>query len=114
MSDMPMPPPPPVPRQLREMLKDYPEHVERLQQTLNRIIEKPMRGTPPFERAIWLLEGCLETFVSEVRDELEAAEESGDVEVIARAKSKELLMGRARHQGIYALDDLSNYFHTYT
>ncbi|RMH94227.1 hypothetical protein EBB59_03020 [Lysobacter pythonis] len=97
------------------MLKDYPEHVERLQQTLNRIIEKPMRGTPPFERAIWLLEGCLETFIFEARDELDAAEERGDAEAIAPAEEKIRLMFRARSGGggMLNLEDLWAYFQAY-
>lgn len=62
---------------LREMLKDYPEHIERLQEALNSVVERPMKGTPPPEVAIWELEGTLETFVSEAREELRAGEESG-------------------------------------
>lgn len=63
-------PAPPVPNGLREMLRDYPEHIERLQDALNWVVEHPARGTPPFERAIWALEGRIETFISEARDEL--------------------------------------------
>lgn len=102
--------PPPVPAKLREMLKDYPEHIERLQEVLNKVVEKPSAATPPFEVAIWMLEGALEEFTSKARDELEAAEANGDSAVIARAEDKRLLMGQARHQGIYAVDDLWNYF----
>jgi hypothetical protein len=40
IKDMPSLPSPPVPQRLREMLKDYPEHVERLQEALNRLLEK--------------------------------------------------------------------------
>lgn len=113
---MPSAPPPPVPQKLREMLKDYPEHIERLEGTLNRLIEKPMHGADPFDRAIWLLEGRLETFYSEARDELAAAEASGDAEAIERAKEKKFLMGRARSKstggGMFDLDGLWNYFET--
>lgn len=111
---MPNLPPPPVPQKLCEMLKDYPEHIAGLQQTLNRLIEKPMHGTPPFERAIWLLEGRLETFMSEARAELQAAEDSGDAQAIAGAKAKELLMFRARSGsaggGMLDLNELEAYF----
>lgn len=103
-------PPPPVPQKLREMLKDYPEHLERLQDALNYMIEKPSHGVMPFDRAIWLLEGELEEFISEARNELQAAEASGDAEAIERAKAKKFLMGSARHQGIHDLDDLWAYF----
>lgn len=30
---------PPVPTELREMLKDYPEHIERMQKDLNSVAE---------------------------------------------------------------------------
>ena len=102
-------PPPPVPQGLREMLKDYPEHIERLQAALNRIMEKKMSGADPFERAIWLLEGRLETFVSEARQELRAAEESGNVDAITRAKSKKFTFGAARAD-MGLLSDLQAYF----
>lgn len=105
---MPSLPSPPVPQKLREMLKDYPEHIAGLQQSLDRLIEKPMHGTPPFERAIWLLEGRLETFIAEARAELKVAEASGDVEAIANAKEKEFVMGYARAN--MWLPDLRAYF----
>lgn len=102
-------PPPPVPQGLREMLKDYPGHIDRLQEVLNRILEKKMSGADPFERAIWLLEGRLETFVSEARQELRAAEESGNVDAIMRARSKKFTFGAARaNMGL--LSDLQAYF----
>lgn len=106
---MPNPPPPPVPQKLREMLKDYPEHIERLQEVLNVIIQKPMYGTPPFERAIWLLEGRLETFIAEARAELKAAEASGDAEAIQQAKVKRSVMGTAR-ANFGGMSDLRAYF----
>jgi hypothetical protein len=59
---MPQPSMPPVPQGLREMLKDYPEYIHRLQNDLMRVITKPSKSTPPFEVAIWELEGTLETF----------------------------------------------------
>lgn len=100
--------PPPVPQKLREMLKDYPEYIAGLQQSLIRLIEKPLHGTPPFERAIWLLEGQLETFYSEARAELKAAEASGDVQAIQKAKEKEFTIGYAL--GNMWMPDLVAYF----
>ena len=91
------------------MLKDYPEHIASLQQSLNRLIEKPMYGTPPFERAIWLLEGRLETFIAEAREELQSAEASGDSEAVEKAKAKELLMLRAYSRGMHGLGELREY-----
>jgi hypothetical protein len=107
--------PPPVPQGLREMLKDYPGHIERLQEVLNTVIDDPLSGTPPFEVAIWVLESRLGAFISEAREELEAAETSGDAEAIARAKEKEGLMRRARsgNIGMKRLDELWNYFETH-
>lgn len=89
-----MPPllPPPIPQGLREMLKEYPEHIERLQQALDSVVEKPMKGTPALEVAIWELEGTLETFISQAREELRAGEENGNPEAIAVGKKKLLLM----------------------
>jgi hypothetical protein len=107
-------PSPPVPQKLREMLKDYPEYIAGLQQSLNRLIEKPLHGTPPFELATWLLEDTLGDFAIDARAELSAAEASGDPEAIAHAKAKAHLMGRARSGGagggMCDLDDLWDYF----
>jgi hypothetical protein len=107
-------PPPPVPQALREMLKDYPEHIQELQKSLNRVITKPSKSTPAFEVAIWELEGTLGTFISEAREELKAAEASGDSEAIARAEEKERLMERAssRNIGMKGLHELWGYFET--
>jgi hypothetical protein len=93
MSQIPMPP---VPQGLREMLKDYPEYIHRLQSDLMRVITKPSKSTPPFEVAIWELEGTLETFIDEAREELKAAEASGDAEAIENAKIKKFTLGSAR------------------
>ena len=103
---------PPVPQGLREMLKDYPEYIERLQSDLLRVITKPSVSTPPFEVAIWELEGTLEVFISEARTELKAAEENGDKEAIEQAEKKEVLMLKARspNGGMSDLQDLWMYF----
>ncbi len=93
---MSQPSSPPVPQKLQEMLKDYPEYIDRLQNDLMRVITKPSKSTPPFEVAIWELEGTLETFISEARAELKAAEASGDRDAIARAKLKRSILGSAR------------------
>jgi len=100
---------PPVPPALREMLKDYPEHIEEIQRALNRVLEKkPLPGVPPFERALWMLEGTLNRFIDEARDQLELAGAAGDPEEIAKAKQRELLMLRARLQRDW--DDLWEFF----
>lgn len=104
---------PPVPAKLREMLKDYPEHIERLQEVLNRSVDRS-RKIPlmPFDDAIWALEARLETFIFEARDELAAARTAGDPKAIARAQEKERLMSFAKsgNIGMAHLDDLWEYF----
>ncbi len=50
------------------MLTQYPEHIERLQEALNTVIEKPSKVTPPFEVAIWVLESRLGAFTAEARE----------------------------------------------
>ena len=112
---MPSLPPPPVPMGLREMLNDYPEHIERLQEALNSVVERPMKGTPPLEVAIWELEGTLETFVSEAREELRAGEESGNPEAIAAGKKKALLMLDCRSsRSAWHMKNLMEYFDSKT
>ena len=111
---MPSIPPPPVPQKLREMLKDYPEHLDEIQKTLNDIVEKPPHGTPPFEMAVWMLEDTLSAFVSEASEKLKAAETSGNAQAIAKAEAKQLLMFRARSGsaggGLLDLNELKTYF----
>jgi len=100
-------PPPPVPQKLLEILKDYPEHIARLQDALNHYIQRPSFSMP-FDGAIWALEGRLETFIAEARTELEAAEASGDAEAIQKAKSKRSAAGSAR-ANMGAMQDLYDY-----
>lgn len=101
---------PPVPDGLREMLKAYPGHIERLQQELNWMIENPASGVPPFERAIWLIEGCLETFISEARDEFETANSGGDAAAIVQADRKLELMFGCRSRSVWKARNLLRYF----
>lgn len=102
---------PPVPAKLREMLKDYPEHIERLQEVLNTVVEKPSPLTPPFEVAIWVLESRLEAFIREAKAEVEALQASGDVEAIAQAEQKRRLMSQASWKHVWLTDEaLWNYF----
>lgn len=106
-------PPPPVPQKLREMLKDYPGHIQTLQNDLNGLVEKPLYGTPIFEQAIWALEDALSAFIDEARAELQVAETSGDAEAVARAKDKLDLMFDAHSSNggmrLGLMDDLWNY-----
>jgi hypothetical protein len=113
---MPNIPLPPVPQFLRETLKDYPELIQQLQDGLNRIVNvmaDRISGTPPFERAIWRLEDTLSAMYEKARDELDAAEQSGDSQAIHRAKIKDDAVSEAYHVGGSDLDELRNYFETY-
>ena len=107
--------PPPVPQKLRKMLKDYPEHIARLQEVLRHVVETSSDGVDPFDRAIWALEGRLDTFHSEAREELKAAEALGDAEAAARADQRERLMSRAgsSNGGMKGLHELWLYFEKY-
>jgi hypothetical protein len=103
--------PPPVPQHLREMLKDYPEHLERLQEVLTDLVAKPFPGVDPFDRAIWLLDGTLGTFIDEAKYELKAAKQGADPAAIEVAEKKVRLMFRASsgNGGMQRLDDLWAY-----
>ena len=107
-------PPPPVPQRLREMLHNYPEHIEVLQNDLNELVAKPLYGTPMFEQAIWALEGALEEFIDEARTELQAAQASGDAEAIAKAEGKLDLMFDvySSNGGMSDLNELYEYLQT--
>jgi hypothetical protein len=102
--------PPPVPQKLREMLKEYPELIERLQESLNKVITDPVKSEPPFEVAIWRLEGTLSSFLAEARKELEVAKAIGDPEAIERADQKERLMSIVMLRGTHNLSELQAYF----
>ncbi|MGO1002763.1 hypothetical protein [Lysobacter sp. CA196] len=104
--------PQPVPKNLQEMLKDYPGHIKRLQQQLNCVAEEPRSVSPKFEVAIWMLQGQLKEFIREAQAELEDAREDGNSSMIAMAKEKEVLMFRARSSngGMKDLHDLWDYF----
>lgn len=104
--------PPPMPQRLREMLHAYPELIERLQESLNKVITEPVKSQPPFEVAIWALEDTLDGFIAEAREEREVAEAGGDAQAIEQAEAKERLMFRARssNNGLSNLNELWDYF----
>ncbi|KPL49269.1 hypothetical protein XAXN_08575 [Xanthomonas axonopodis] len=101
-------PAPPVPQKLRELLKDYPELIQRLQDVLDNYIRKPNR-LMPFDGAIWALEGRLGSFISEAREELEAAYASGDTAAIEKAEKKDFAVGCSR-LNMGPMADLAAYF----
>ncbi|MGO4261217.1 hypothetical protein [Lysobacter sp. TAB13] len=100
---------PPVPQKLRETLKDYPEHIERLQAALNSAAENPSKATLPFEFAIWMLKGTLGEFVDEARDEVQAAQARNDSIATEKAKTKKFIFGAARAD-MGVLSELEAYF----
>jgi hypothetical protein len=94
MSDLPLPP---VPQSLRELLKDYPEHIQHLQNKLVRVATKPAKSIPLFEQALWAVEDALGAFIGDAQEEVDAAEATGDSEAIAKAEEKRKLMSIARN-----------------
>ena len=105
-------PPPPIPQRLRELLKDYPSHLARIQEDLNHVMVDHAKSIPLFEQAVWALEGRTRAFIGDAQLELEAAQASGDTDSIARAESKLSLMRRSRsaNAGLGDLGELWEYF----
>ncbi len=101
---------PPVPQGLRESFKDYPDYTARLERALQQSVENPSPITPPLEFAIWAIEGCLDTFIDESRENLRAAEQTGDQEAIALAKATHLLMLHSAAKGTWKEQNLMDYF----
>lgn len=85
-----------VPAKLREKLQEHPEHIDRLQEVLNSVAEGDQSAVPRFELAVWALEGRLGSFLSEARDELDAALAQGGQDQVARAEAKVQLMSKIR------------------
>ena len=105
-------PQPPVPQRLRELLKDYPQHLVRIQDVLNRVVLDHAKSVPLFEQAIWALESRTSAFIREAATELEAAQASGDAGLIALAEAKASLMRRARspNAGLKGMHELWDFF----
>lgn len=105
-------PPPPIPSKLRDALKDYPEHIEELQKTLDSVKDRRIRSFPAFHYAVWKLEDCLSDFIAEAGAEVATAEASGNPHALERAKEKEALMTSARSicTGLANLSELRAYF----
>ncbi|CAD0311666.1 hypothetical protein CFBP7900_08190 [Xanthomonas hortorum pv. carotae] len=101
---------PPVPQGLRESFKDYPDHIARLESALQESVDKPSPITPPLEFAIWAIEGCIDTFIDESREKLRIAEQTGDQEAIALARSTHLLMLHSAAKGAWKGQNLMDYF----
>lgn len=91
---------PPLPARLHEQLKDYPQHVRRLQLVLQGVAMARGTRLPRIEMALWVLEDHVGRFLAEARRELDAARCSGNAEWLARARRMEEVMFtlRSRHQ----------------
>lgn len=96
---------PPVPAKLREMLKDYPEHIERLQELLTAVAEEPRPYAPRIEVAVWALEDQLDAFKTEARKALVVAKASGDPGAIEKADAKARLMSQAAWKHVWIGDE---------
>lgn len=87
------------------MLAEYPGHIVRLQQALDRFASIPSAGVGPFDQVIWTLEGLLETFFHEASEDLEKAQASGDTERISAAKTTLDIMSRAFWKHVWIGDE---------
>ena len=83
---------PALPESLREPLKDYPEHLERLQLALHGVVIAPASRLTRLEMALWALEDRVGRFVAEAQLELEVARSSGDAERLECAVQDEAVM----------------------
>jgi hypothetical protein len=107
---MPTIPPPPVPQKLREMFKDYPELIQRLQGALDDYVDRPT--SEPFDGAILALLDTLSALSSEVRAGLQVAEASGDAVAVEHQLRKKAVLFNAGHIVFEQvdMDDLWDYF----
>ena len=103
---------PPVPKVLQEALKDYPELIVDMQQSLTLCGLRPgmtrEQRTDQFETAIARLECDLDHYLGLAAAEVRAAETMGDAALIAKAKEKEMLMSGCRHE--LGVDELVDFF----
>jgi hypothetical protein len=108
-------PQPPIPQRLRELLKDHPGHLARIQQVLNALLLDHAQSIPLFEQAVWALEDQTTVFIREAQVGLEVAQEAGDADAIAKAEANEELMFSARsvNDGLGDLKELRDFLRAY-
>ncbi len=94
---------PPVPSRLREMLKDYPELIEKIQEVLNKVAANGL--DPRFDWAVTRLKDTMEAFYIDAASALREVEKLGDTEAIALARKKEFTIGRTRSEEPWFMDD---------
>lgn len=105
-------PQPPLPKKLREILADYPDLIDGLQEVLNSSAERSHRiPLMPFDDAIWALDDLLGSFLCEARDELTSAETTGDARLVDAAMRKKSAVSTASVTQLWITDDdFSTYF----
>ena len=94
----------PVPQSLREILRDYPELIQEIQDALDRIVVSPRHGTPIIDQTIWMLEDVLGEFTLRAAKELKEAQGTFDPSAIARAEAKQASVVKARPKRAWLLD----------
>ena len=104
-------PPIPIPPRLLDLLKEYPELIQDIRNTLDIYMKKP-NILQPLDGALWLLEDTLSAFISRARDEVDRAEASGDAEAIVKAKAKVSIMFSAfsKNDGLRDIGGICDYF----
>lgn len=102
-------PPPDVPSSLRELLKDYPGHVESLQTVLNEFAA-PTPRVQPLDEAIWALQNRLDYFLQDAVRQLEAARADRNPGLFDAAERARSTMGRALLSFDSDPDGLGRYF----
>ncbi|WP_162730838.1 hypothetical protein [Achromobacter xylosoxidans] len=103
--------PPSVPQALRRMLKEYPDCVERLQDSLNRYVDNPCYRDP-FRGAILALQYTLHALSVESNNELAAAKAADATEMIVSVskKNQQLFTAGWFVFEMLEMDDLWDYF----
>ncbi|WP_152239186.1 MULTISPECIES: hypothetical protein [Xanthomonas] len=103
-----LPSSPPVPQKLQEILGEYPEKIQKLQNVLDNYCKNP-NPLMPFDGAVWILQDTLGSFILEAREELKNAKAGGDPLVIENAKRKDFAVGSALFN-MGGMPDLHAYF----
>lgn len=112
MWPFPKRPRPPIPQRMRELLSEYPDLLERLQDALDEVVTKPAHSIPPYEVAIWTLEDTLSGMISQTRRELDL-QQGGDDSLLALQLEKKmdvLFSARSRGRGMSDMRELMAYF----
>lgn len=105
---------PPVPSLIREQLKDFPELITELEDSLKTVGRRPgmsmAQRTDQFEAAIWCLEAKLGRFETDAAEAARKAEATGQAALIAGAHRKELLTMGCSSSLKRCLGELQSFF----